>query len=146
MFLALEGPNSFWPLCWGSKKQTATARSTCEAEMLSLDSGVFGEGLPMQELWETVLDRPMILTCYQDNASVIQIIKAGYSPKLRHMKKVHKLNLSALYEIFECPDVLIIYIKTSMQGADPFTKALAPNQWDAALKLMSIFPRAISKT
>ena len=81
----------------------------------------------------------MILTCYQDNASVIQIIKAGFSPKLRHMKKVHKLN-------FECPDVLIIYIKTSMQGADPFTKALAPNQWDAALKLMSIFPRAISKT
>ena len=48
MFLALEGPNSFWPLCWGSKRQGATARSTCEAEMISLDAGIFGEGLPMQ--------------------------------------------------------------------------------------------------
>ena len=146
MFLVLEGPNSLWPLCWSSKKQTATARSTCEAEMLSLDSGVFGEAIPMQDLWETVLDRPVVLTCFQDNSSVIQIIKAGYSPKLRHMKKVHKLNLSALYEIFECPDVLINYIKTSMQRADPFTKSLAPNQWDAALGLMSIFPRSILKT
>ena len=52
MILTLKGPNSFCPLCWGSIRQEATARSTCEAEIKSLDLGVvgFGEGLPMQEL------------------------------------------------------------------------------------------------
>ena len=34
--LCLEGPNSFWPLSWLSKKQGATARSTTEAEVISL--------------------------------------------------------------------------------------------------------------
>jgi hypothetical protein len=140
MYLTLEGPNSFWPLCWGSKRQGATARSTCEAEMISLDSGVFGEGLPMQELFETVLDRPIDLICQQDNASVIQIVHGGYSPKLRHMKKVHKLNLSSLYEVFEDPHVKLQYIKTDLQRADPFTKALEPCKWNAALELMHIKP------
>ena len=97
MFLTLE----FWPLCWGSKRQGATARSTCEAEIIRLDPGLFGEGLPMQDLFETVLNRPVHLVCQQDNASVIQIVHGGYSAKLRHVKKLHKLNLSALYEAFD---------------------------------------------
>ena len=54
--------------------QGATASSTCEAEMISLESEVFGEGLPMQELFETTLNRPIDLICQQDNASVIQIV------------------------------------------------------------------------
>ena len=43
MFLCLEGegPNSFWPLSWASRKQTAMARSTTEAEMISVGSGLF---------------------------------------------------------------------------------------------------------
>ena len=88
--LTLEGPNSFWPLCWGSKRQGATARSTCEAEMISLDSGVFERGIANARIiggLRTVLDRPIDLICQQDNASVIQIVHGGYSPKLRHMKK-----------------------------------------------------------
>ena len=108
--------------------------------MISLDSGVFGEGLPMQKLFETVLDRPIDLICQQDNASVIQIVHGGYSPKLRHMKQVHKLNLSSLYEVFEDPHVKLQYIKTDLQRADPFTKALEPCKWNAALELLHIKP------
>ena len=71
MFLCLEGPNSFWPLSWASRKQTATARSTTEAEMISLGSGLFAEAIPMQEFLEQVFDRGVELRCYQDNAAVI---------------------------------------------------------------------------
>ena len=76
-FLTLEGPDSFWPLCWGSKRQGATARSTCEAEIISLDSGVVGEAVPVQDLVDLVLNRPISLVCQQDNASVIQIVHRG---------------------------------------------------------------------
>ena len=140
MFLTLEGPDSFWPLCWGSKRQGATARSTCEAEIISLDSGVFGEAVPMQDLFDLVLNRPISLVCQQGNASVIQIVHGGYSAKLRHLKKVHKLNLSALYELFNDPQVTLQYIKSAPQRADPFTKALEPCKWTAALELLNIQP------
>jgi hypothetical protein len=108
--------------------------------MISLDSGIFGEGLPMQELFETVLDRPVGLISQQDNASVIQIIHGGYSPKFRYMKKVHKLNLSSLYEIFEDSYVILQYIKIDLQRADPFRKAFEPCKWNAVLELMYIKP------
>ena len=37
----------------------------------------------MQEFLEQVFDRKVELRCYQDNAAVIQIVEAGYSPKLK---------------------------------------------------------------
>ena len=143
MFLTLEGPDSFWPLCWGSKRQGATGRSTCEAEIISLVSGVFGEAIPMQDLFDLILNRPINLVCQQDNASVIQIVHGGFSAKLRHLKKVHKLNLSALYELFHDPQVVLQYIESALQRADPFTKALDPCKWNAALELLNIQPPGI---
>ena len=140
MFLTLEGPDSFWPLCWGSKHKGATARSTCEAEIISLDSGVFGEAVPMQDLFDLVLNRPISLVCQQDNASVIQMVHGGYSARLRHLKKVHRLNLSASYELFNDPQVTLQYIKSALQRADPFTKALEPCKWTAAPELLNIQP------
>ena len=86
------------------------------------------------------LSWPVELVCQQHNASVIQIVHGGYSPKLRRMKKVHKLNLSSLYEVFEDPMVKLQYIQTALQHADPFTKALEPCKWSNALELMSIKP------
>ena len=88
----------------------------------------------MQDLFETILNRPIHLVCQQDNASVIQIVHGGYSAKLRHLKKVHKLNLSAL------PDVILAYVKSASQRADPLTKALEPCKWAAALDLLHTRP------
>ena len=75
MFLCLEGPNSFWRLSWASRKQTAAARSTTEAEMISLGSVLFAESIPMQEFLEHVFERRVELRCYQDSAAVIQIVE-----------------------------------------------------------------------
>ena len=55
--------------------------------MVSLGAGVFLEALPMQELLQLVFDRQVELICYQDSSAVIQIVAAGYSPKLRHLNK-----------------------------------------------------------
>ena len=94
----------------------------------------------MQVSFETILNRPIHLVCQQDNASVIQIVHGGYSAKLRHLKKVHKLNLSALYGAFDLPDVILQYVKSASQRADPLTKALEPCKWAAALDLLHIRP------
>ena len=136
MLLCLEGDHTFWPLCWASKKQSATSRSTTEAEIISLSSGVFGEALPMQEFMEKVLGREVTLQCHQDNSAVIQIVPAGYSPKLRHVSKTHRIDLSSLYAVFQDPNVRLSYINTEKQCADIFTKALVPSKFPAALQLL----------
>ena len=91
-------------------------------------------------MFETILNKPIDLICQQDNASVIQIVHGGYRPKLRHMKKVHKLNLPSLYEVFEDPKVKLQHVKTTLQRADPLTKALEPCRRSNAPKLMSVKP------
>ncbi|CAE7029195.1 GIP [Symbiodinium natans] len=138
MILCIEGEHSFWPLCWASKKQTATSRSTTEAEIISLSPGVFGEALPMQQFMEKVFGREVLLQCHQDNSAVIQIVHAGYSPKLRHVSKTHRIDLSSLYEVYEDPYVRLTYINTDKQRADIFTKALAPAKFPAALQLLQM--------
>ena len=53
-FLALVGPNSFYPLTAVSKKQTAVSHSTSEAEVVALDACVRTEGIPMLMLLDVV--------------------------------------------------------------------------------------------
>ena len=40
MFAALVGPQSFFPLGWGSKKQTCASHSSPEAELVAPDAAV----------------------------------------------------------------------------------------------------------
>ena len=143
MIMALEGTETWFPSAWASRGQTATARSTTEAEMISLGAGLFGEGIPAQELFETIVQKPVVLECLQDNAVVISIVSAGYSPKLRHMSKTQRIELGSIYEVFEEPGTVLLYIKTDKQRADPLTKNLQPMSWPEALKLMGITPMSI---
>ena len=89
----------FWPLAWGSKKQTATASSTCEAEMLSLSGGLRKEALPSLTLLELLLKRSVKMIVHEDNTATIQCIKTGYSPALRHMARTARVSLLSLIHI-----------------------------------------------
>ena len=138
-FLVLKGPNTHFPLAWLSKRQTSVSRSTTEAEVVSLTFSLYQEGLPSLTLWERLLGRPVELVLHEDNQATILVAKKGYSPKMRHIQRTHKVNLSALAEQLEPgTGVVIKYVATDLQAADIFTKALQPLKWDHALKLLGI--------
>ena len=137
--LCLEGPDSFWPLSWLSKKQGATARSTTEAEVISLATGVF-DALPVLEFAERIFQRSIELRCMQDNTAVIAICNEGYPAKLRHVNKHHRINLSFLYEVFSSGEAKLLYVKSECQRADPFTKPLPVGKWEHALRLLNVRP------
>ena len=101
-------------ISWASRKETSTARSTAEAEMVSLAPGLFHEALPLQELLETSRGRQVELTCYQDNSAVIEIVAAGHSPKLRRLSKIFRVSIGSVRGILKERD--------REQGADPFTQ------------------------
>ena len=137
-FLVLAGPRSYFPLAWVSKRQTSTSRSTTESEVISLAHSLYQEGIPSLQLWELLLGRSITLRVFEDNQATILVVKKGYSSKLRHITRTHKVNLSCLSEVFKDDTAVIEYIVTDEQAADIFTKALPPHKWPAALTLLGI--------
>ena len=74
----------------------------------------------------------------EDNQAMILVVRKGYSPKLRHITRTHKVNLSGLSEVFRDDSATVEYCQTDMQAADIFTKSFAPQEWGAALRLLGI--------
>ena len=137
-YLVLVGPNSFFPLAWVSKRQTSTSRSTTESEVVSLAHSLYQEGLPALQLWELLLGRTAVLKVLEESQATILVVRKGYSPKLRHITHTHKVNLSGIQEVFHDDSAELEYCKTDDQAADIFTKALPPQKWAPALRLLGI--------
>jgi len=137
-YLVLAGPNTWFPLCWICKMQSHTSRSTTEAEVISLAASLFAEALPTMDLWDMILGRSIELIILEDNQATIKIVRKGYSSKLRHIYRTHKVNLGSIKEVLEEDNVTLMYCNTHFQAADIFTKALAPSAWQNALDLLGI--------
>ena len=67
-------------------------------------------------------------------------MKKGYSGKLRHVQRTHKLNLGAMKDSLDSGDSLLEHVETDKQVADIFTKELAPAKWPNALQLLNLGP------
>ena len=147
-WLVLKGPNTCFPLAWVSRKQTSTARSTTESEVIALAHSLFQEALPIHALFRTVLGRDLVLKIREDNQATIKVVQKGYSAKLRHIGRVHKVDLSSIKEEIDKDDVELSYVITTEQCADMFTKPLEPQKWSPALVMCNIveYPRSDEKT
>ena len=136
-YLVLAGPKTWFPLMWLCKKQSATARSTTEAEIVALAASLFPEAIPQLDLWEQLLGRPVELWILEDNQATIKIIRKGYSQKLRSTSRVFNVNVGAISDAIYLDknhSIDIAYCHTEFQAADIFTKALAPQKWENAFR------------
>ena len=123
--LVLVGPHTWSPLSAMSKKQTAVSLSSVEAELASLVYGMQNEAIPMLQLWSALLGREVKLVIWEDNESTIKIIKKGRSPKLGHFRRTHRIYWHWLSDLINTdPNISLQYIKSELQAADIFTKAI----------------------
>ena len=106
--------------------------------MIALAKALFDEALPMLSLFDTLLGRSVELIILEDNQATITILKRGYSPKLRHILRTHKVNLGSVKEELDKQEILLEYCPTEYQCADIFTKGLPPNKWNNALQLLGM--------
>ena len=74
----------------------------------------------------------------EDNQATILVARKGYSPKLQHITRTHKVNLGCLAEVLKDGTVTIEYVDTALQAADVFTKALVAQKWDNAIQLLGM--------
>ena len=67
VFLALTGPNSFFPISALSKRQSCVSHSTPEAELVAADLAIRTEGIPALDLWSLLLDQEKIKIDFQED-------------------------------------------------------------------------------
>ena len=80
--------------------------------MVSLATSLFAEAVPMMGFWDVVLRRRMRLIVREDNQATIRIVVKGFSSKLRHISRTHKINLSSLSEQLATEEIDIEYCDT----------------------------------
>ncbi len=122
--LSNEDGSCSFPLEWTSKRQTAVAHSTTEAELLALNKGLRETALPLTILLEAVVGSTVLLHVCEDNEATIKVVKKGRSNLLRHLSKTMRILLCWVAEVMRDPGRVITYIPTAMQKADGFPKAL----------------------
>ena len=123
---------------WSSKRQTATATSTTEAEMSSAAAILKGAAVPALELWERLLRRPVTIRLLEDNQATLKVMQSGYSSKLRHMSKTQRVELSFVTDVCKICGVKPEYIQTHLQKGDFLTKGLSREKHCKALDLVGL--------
>ena len=126
-------------LAWKSKRQGFTASSTCKAEAISLATALKSEVLPMLELLEQALGRPVRLRCLEDNTQCLQAAETGYSVALRYLPRTEQISLGVVHEIIsERIRHELVYQETYYHKRDIITKRFEPNAFERALTLINL--------
>eukprot|EP00971_Amphidinium_carterae_P002409 47621-Amphidinium_carterae.1 len=150
MWVELKGLSSgkCWPISWGSKRQGSTVFSTCESEVVAMGTALREEGVPVQQLASVLTKSDVGLDCLEDNTQAKGAIERGYSKKLRHLPRVHKLSLGSMHELLCGDDAVgrILYHPTQTHKADIFTKAMDRSRFETCRDMIKVLrPSALSR-
>ena len=92
----------------------------------------------MDFLGKSITCKPFYIQFYQDNSAVLQVLKAGYSARLRHTGRVHKVNVASVSEALEDETISADHCTTLEQKANGFTKIVPPIEWTMTLQQLSL--------
>ena len=108
--------------------------------MISLATALKAEVLPMMELLEQSLGRPVQLRCLEDNTQCLQAAETGYSAVLRHLPRTGRISVGVVHETFteKSHQHELLYQETASHKGDMFTKRLDPVAFERALTLINL--------
>ena len=139
-FIEIKGLNTQFPLDWFSKRQTATAHSTTEAELIAASKTLRENLVPLMGLRSLMLDRVVHGKVHEDNQPTTEVMKVGYSAKMRHLAKHHRISIGVTHDFIEQDDIDAVYCPTDLQKGDIFSKGLARPKHEPACELIGVYP------
>ena len=124
--MCVFGSHTFVPISWMCKKQTPVSLSTTESEIISLDTGLRLDGLPVLEQWDLIVSVLGNVSHVSDNSGRPEINahkRQKSHNRIDVMKdidlvpsNVQSANREALLYVFEDNEVVI---KMIMKGRSP---------------------------
>ena len=123
------------PILWYAKKQTLTARSTCEAEYIAADLAA-RESVWLQALWSSITRQPntAIPLSIDNQSAVFLALKQGLQARNRHFLIRHECVREALRDNI----ITAHHVPGEAQAADGLTKHLSPILHTRFLELMGM--------
>ena len=112
---------------------------------MAANHGVTYELIPAMDLGLTLLRPGFQSFFHEDNTALIRVIKTGRNPTMRHLQRVHRVNIASLHEKFSfIKGSHVLCEKSSTMAADIYTKAFTNQaQWTTAVEAIGLFsPRA----
>ncbi len=114
--------------------------------MVAAELALRATGIPLLDLLEAILGREVVLKSYEDNDTAILAIKNGYSQRMRHLQRIHGVNIRALHERYHGNEETgqpaigeLIRKDTLEMRADIFTKPFdSVPKWNKAVELIGI--------
>ena len=85
---------------------------------------MFGEALNLHTMVESLTEVHVPASFQQDNQAAITVIQSGYSAKLRHSGRVHRVNVASIHEQLDQGIFDLDYCETTAQLANGFTKVI----------------------
>ena len=142
--LHIQGPHTSFPLAGLSKRQGCLSHSTPEAEIVAADFAMTRLGLPAITLWQQLGGEDPNFVFYDDNQTMIGVIRTGKNPTMRHLERTHGISIGWMHAIFQEGYVSLAYEVTAKMDADIHTKSFKDSvSWTHACQLMNIFPPAM---
>ena len=123
---------------WGAQKQSAVADSTAVAELSAMHTALKGDGLPIADLCEFLLGRPVEMQVMEDNTSAISTALAGYSPKLRYLHRSRRIDMEWLGDVFQDERHSLIHAASETQKADILTKEFGKADFEDKKRIIGL--------
>ena len=126
LFLADTAGEMKCLLSWRSKKQTVTAASTGEAEVVATHDASKAVLIPFVGTFDAFM--PLQGFMFGDASVAERCIKAGWSKNMRYVRKHQRVSISMLHDIFNEEEnhcqCYYRHVSSEKNTADTFTKAL----------------------
>ena len=101
-------------------------------------------GLPAIALWQQLGGTDPNFVFYDDNQTMIGVIRTGKNPTMRHLERTHGISIGWMHSIFQEGYVSLAYEVTAKMAADIHTKSFKDSvSWTHACQLINIFPPAL---
>jgi len=115
---------------WGSRRQTAVARSTTEAEIVAIADSVTKTALPLAGLVEEAMGRENVaIVQFCDNDASRLIVESRRAGKMAHLRKHQRVTVGFCSDVFRPHGGNSIRrVHTDLNVADIFTKGMKNEQ------------------
>ena len=118
--------------------------------MIAMHLGLRKMGYPALDLWDLVMKsitgKRMEMEVWEDNQTCASIVRTGKTNELRHVHRVHGVNICAVHDSFAKKLFKLKDCHTKAQAADIFTKYFTdPIAWRHVSSLVGMVSGRLSR-